>query len=65
MRLPTWVWVVWAALGLALEVAAIATDAAGDTLTESILLLPALVVWLALLWVAQHFAVRLLRRRRG
>jgi hypothetical protein len=64
MKLPTWVWVAWAVLGLAFEGVAIATDAAGDTLTENIMLLPALLVWLALLWVGQHFAIRLIRRRR-
>ena len=58
-----WLWLIWALVGLGLEVVSILTISSGDTLTEVILLsFPAWVVWLGLGWLTIHFGRRLLKR---
>jgi hypothetical protein len=68
MRIPGWVWLIWAALGLLLEGIAIGTAARGDTLTETTLatfpgILGSLVILGFFGWLGVHFGRRVLKRR--
>ncbi len=56
MKIPTWAWLIWAVLGLALEGVALVNGVANDTLTETIVRsIPGWLVFMGVGWLCWHF----------
>ncbi len=65
MRVPVWAWIVWALLGIGLELLALSNVDAGDTLTDTIVkLIPGWLLFMFLGWAAWHFTAAYRSRRR-